>query len=52
MGYEAVMAALQKLRGETPPRFNNLPARLITRENLSDPDVQRQLNPDLRKYLE
>ncbi len=51
MGYEAVIAAVRKLRGETPPRLNNLPARLITRENLSDPDVQQQLNPDLKKYL-
>jgi ribose transport system substrate-binding protein len=52
MGYEAVRAAVKKLRGETQPRLNNLPARLITRENLFDPDVQRQLNPDLKKYLE
>ena len=52
MGYEAVMAAVKKLRGETPPRFNSLPPRLITRENLFDADVQQQLNPDLKKYLE
>ncbi|MBM3747773.1 MAG: substrate-binding domain-containing protein [Acidobacteria bacterium] len=52
MGYEAVMAAVKKLRGETPPRFHDLPPRLITRENLGDPDVQQQLNPDLKKYLE
>lgn len=52
MGYEAVMAAVKKLRGETVPRLNNLPPRLITRENLSDSDVQQQLNPDLKRYLE
>jgi len=52
MGYEAVLAAVRKLRGETLPRLRNLPARLITRENLFDADVQRQLNPDLKRYLE
>lgn len=52
MGFEAVQAAVKTLRGQRPPRLNNLPARLVTRENLFDPDVQRQLNPDLKKYLE
>ena len=52
MGYEAVMLAVRKLKGETPPKLNNLAARLITRENLSDPEVQAQVNPDLKKYLE
>ncbi|MCS7314218.1 MAG: substrate-binding domain-containing protein [Bryobacterales bacterium] len=52
MGYEAVKAAVLKLNGGTPERIRNLPARLVTRENLNDPDVQRQLNPDLKKYLD
>lgn len=52
MGQEAVRLALRKLRGETPPRENPLPARLVTRENMADPDVQAQVNPDLKKYLE
>ncbi|MCL6508848.1 MAG: substrate-binding domain-containing protein [Bryobacteraceae bacterium] len=51
MGYESVMAAVRKLRGETPPKVNALPPRLITRANLDDPDVQAQINPDLKKYL-
>lgn len=51
MGYEAVKAAVEKLNGGTPRKIQDLPARLITRENLNDPDVQRQLNPDLKKYL-
>jgi ribose transport system substrate-binding protein len=51
MGLESVNAAIQKLRGEDPPKINNLAPRLITRENLNDPDVQEQLNPDLDKYL-
>jgi len=52
MGYEAVKIALQALAGGKPVKIQNLPARLITRENLDDPEVQRQLNPDLKKYLE
>jgi len=52
MGYEAVMAAIEKLNGRTPVKIQNLSARLVTRDNLNDPDVQRQLNPDLKKYLE
>jgi ribose transport system substrate-binding protein len=52
MGYEAVMTAVSKLNGETPPREKNLDARLITKENLDEPDVQKQLNPDLNQYLQ
>jgi len=51
IGYEAVKAAVLKLNGGNPVKIQNLPARLVTRENLNDPDVQRQLNPDLKKYL-
>ncbi len=51
MGYESVMAAVKKLNGGTPPKINDLAPRLITRENLNDPDVQAQINPDLKKYL-
>jgi ribose transport system substrate-binding protein len=52
MGYEAVMAAVKKLKGETPQKINNLAPLLVTKENLDDPQVQAQLNPDLKKYLE
>jgi len=48
MGYEAVMSALKKFRGEPVPKINDLAPRLVTRENLHDPDVQAQLNPDLK----
>lgn len=51
MGHDAVVAAIQKLRGQTPQKIQNLPPRVITRENLDDPDVQKQLHPDLDKYL-
>ncbi|MCE5310280.1 MAG: substrate-binding domain-containing protein [Acidobacteriales bacterium] len=52
MGYEAVMSAMKKFRGEPVPKIHDLAPRLITRENMKDPDVQAQINPDLKKYLE
>jgi ribose transport system substrate-binding protein len=51
MGHDAVMAAVEKLKGGTPPKIQNLPPRVITRENLDNPDVQRLLHTDLDKYL-
>jgi ribose transport system substrate-binding protein len=51
MGYEAVKTAVDKLNGKTPEKFNNLAPKVVTRENLNNPDVQKQLNPDLEKYL-
>ena len=52
MGYESVVTALKKLEGKEVPKINNLEPRLVTTENLNAPDVQAQLNPDLKKYLE
>jgi ribose transport system substrate-binding protein len=52
MGHEAVMSAMKKFKGESVPKINDLAPRLITRENMNDPDVQAQINPDLKKYLE
>ncbi len=51
MGHDAVVAAVGKLKGETPEKIQNLPPRVVTRENLDDPDIQKQLHPDLDKYL-
>ena len=51
IGHDAVVAAMDKLQGKPVPKIRDLPPRLITRENLSDPDVQAQVNPDLKKYL-
>ncbi|MGI8988711.1 MAG: ABC transporter substrate-binding protein [Bryobacteraceae bacterium] len=48
MGYESIMAAVTKLKGGTPPKIQNLPPLVVTRENLSDPAVQKRLNPDLK----
>ena len=51
IGYDSVKAAVEKLNGGTPQKIQNLPALLVTRENFNDPAVQKQLNPDLEKYL-
>jgi len=51
MGYESVMAAVKKLDGEQVVKINDLSPRLIDLKNLDQPDVQAQLNPDLKKYL-
>jgi ribose transport system substrate-binding protein len=51
IGYDSVKAAVDKLNGGTPEKIQNLPALLVTKDNLNDPAVQKQLNPDLDKYL-
>jgi ribose transport system substrate-binding protein len=48
IGYEAVLSAVKKLHGEQVAKINDLAARLVTRENLDDPEVQEQINPDLK----
>ena len=52
MGYQALMAAVKNLQGEPVTKIVDLEPRLIDRENLNAPDVQAQLHPDLKKYLE
>ncbi len=52
MGYESVWAAVKKLRGESVVKINDLPPRLVLREDLDKPDVRAQLYPDLKKYLD
>ena len=51
MGHDSVMAAVGKLRGGTPEKIQNLPPRVVTRENMTDPEIQKVLSPDLDKYL-
>lgn len=51
MGYESVIAAVKSLKGEQVQKINNLAPRLVLRADLDKPDVQEQLNPDLKKYL-
>ncbi len=51
MGYDSVQAAVKKLQGGAPVKMQNLPPLLVSKENLNDPAVQKQLKPDLEKYL-
>ncbi|MFN7923461.1 MAG: substrate-binding domain-containing protein [Bryobacteraceae bacterium] len=51
MGEESVKAAVAKLRGGSVTKMNDLAPRLVLKEDLDKPDVQAQLNPDLKKYL-
>jgi ribose transport system substrate-binding protein len=51
MGYEAVNAAVEKLKGGTPVKINNIPPAVVTKENLSNPDIDKRLHPDLDSYL-
>jgi ribose transport system substrate-binding protein len=52
MGYQTVMAAVRHLQGQPVTKIVDLDPRLIDRNNLSAPDVQAQIHPDLKKYLE
>jgi ribose transport system substrate-binding protein len=52
MGETAVKEAVKALKGEKTPKQIFLPPRLVNAENVNDPDVQRQLKPDLQKYLQ
>jgi ribose transport system substrate-binding protein len=52
MGETAVNQAVKALKGEKTPKQIFLPPRLVNAENVNDPDVQRQLHPDLQKYLQ
>jgi ribose transport system substrate-binding protein len=51
IGYESVKIAVEKLNGGTPAKEQSLPPLLVNRDNLNDPAVQKQLNPDLKRYL-
>ena len=51
MGYESASAMAKHLRGETVPRQLDSGVRLITREDLSQPDVQSLLKPPIDQYL-
>jgi len=51
MGYETVKTLAEKIAGRTPPRRIDLHARIVTDRNLDDPEIQRIINPDLKKYI-
>src|ERR1700730_12745365 len=49
IGYEAVKSLAEKLRGRTPERRLDLPARAIVKRDLDRPEVQALLFPDWLK---
>jgi ribose transport system substrate-binding protein len=51
MGYEAVAACVKAINKQPVQKRINLAPRLITQQNLNDPDVQQQVKPDLKQYL-
>jgi ribose transport system substrate-binding protein len=51
MGYESVITAVKKLDGQSVVKINDLEPRLVDKSNLNDPEIQAQLHPDLKRYL-
>jgi len=52
IGHTAVKSVVAKLRGESLPKKIDSPARVLAARELGLPDVQRLLNPDLKKHLQ
>ena len=52
MGYQSVSTAVKHMQGQPVTKIVDMAPRLIDARNLNDPDVQAQLHPDLKKYLE
>ena len=51
MGYLGVKSMVQKLRGETVEKRIDTGATLVTKQNMSEPQVAELINPDLKKWL-
>ncbi len=52
MGYESVKSAIAALDGKPVEKINNLAPKLVSKDNLNEPEVQAQVHPDLKKYLD
>ncbi len=52
MGYQTVITAVKYLDGKPVTKMVDMPPRLISLENLNNPEVQAHLHPDLKKYLD
>jgi ribose transport system substrate-binding protein len=46
MGYEGVKAMVAKLNGQSPPRYLDTGVKLLTKENLETPEMQRLIGGD------
>jgi ribose transport system substrate-binding protein len=51
MGFEAVKSLVDKLNGATPPKQIDLPARVVNKADLDQPEIRELLHPDVKKYL-
>jgi ribose transport system substrate-binding protein len=51
MGYLAVKTMVKKLKGEPVEARIDTGARLVTKENLEDPEIKELVAPDLKKWL-
>ncbi len=51
LGHDAIVTLADKLNGKTPAKKIDLSARVITKDDLSKPDVHALLYPDTEKYL-
>jgi ABC-type sugar transport system substrate-binding protein len=51
IGYQAVETIADVLNGKTPEKRIPTKATLITRENISNSEIQQLLHPDINKYL-
>ena len=51
MGYLGVKTMVQKLRGEPVEKRIDTGATLVTKQNMTEPQVAELLNPDLKKWL-
>jgi len=45
LGYEAVRSLHQKLNGETPPKHQEMPVRVILKADLDKPEIQNLVQP-------
>ncbi len=51
MAHEGLKTLVDNRAGRKPPHRIDLPPTLVTHDNLSEPGIQRLLNPDIQKYL-
>ena len=51
MAYTGLKTLIGYRAGRKPPKRIDLPPTLVTHDNLSEPRVERLLNPEIQKYL-
>jgi ribose transport system substrate-binding protein len=52
MGEQAMQLAIAKLDGKPFEKMNAIAPKIVDKENVDTPEVQAQVNPDLKKYLQ